>query len=535
MKRIYVIIKVWSLLVLVVWAVSCEQFLTEDPKGRLATQTFFTNKNDLNLAINSLYQIVAEAQHANHYTGTNFLAGDDITTHPASNKQPLREHDQYEVSDNNAWMPYLWEQRWKMVKAANFIINNVARTPEISEAEIRSAIAQASYWRAYAYFYLVQTWGPVPVMLEEEIDYSAPLAAIEDIYNLIVSDLKVAEEAPILYTAAPYVRNGMNIAVSQGAAKATLAYVYLSMAGWPLNRGAEYYQMAAAKAGEVIDAADNGAYYYTLLDEYWKVYSWTYNDQNPEVILGIYYNRDRTANASTVTDFLQDMQYGGGWDDTHGEIKFWKEFPEGPRKDASYFPKLLLSDGILHDWWWDTEPSSRAVVAPCFIKSLEGADRGTEFDYTDPRGLSYSGEKMHQAVRLSEIYCWYAEAIGRSGQVTARAVDVLNRVRNRADGKESNLYSTAMTPEQLAEAAYNEHGWEIGGYYWGCIASRARDMFRMYRIKDHFEYRKQNPMIEVAPGVFRNEDVPVTGNWDDSKMYCPYPYGDVILNPNLKR
>jgi hypothetical protein len=520
---------------LLLGTVACEDFLTEDPKGRLATQTFFSNKNDLNLALNALYQIVADAQHANHYTGTNLLAGDDITTHPASNKQPLREHDQYEVSDNNAWMPYLWQNRWAMVKAANFVINNAAKTPEVSEADIRTALAQAHYWRAYAYFYLVQTWGPVPVMLEEVVDYEAPLAPVEEIYELIVADLKIAEQAPVLYTSAPYARNGMNISVSQGAAKATLAYVYLSMAGWPLNRGTEYYQLAAAKAKEVIDAADNGTYYYTLLDEYGKVYSWTYNDQNPEVILGIYYNRDRTVNMSTVTDFLQDMQHGGGWDDTHGEIKFWKNFPDGPRKEASYFPKLLLNDGVLHDWWWDTDPPSRAVVAPCFIKTAEGADRGTEFDYTDPRAISYNGEKMHQVVRLSEVYCWYAEAVGRSGQVNAQAVDVLNRVRNRADGKASNLYSTGMTPDQLAEAAYDEHGWEIGGYYWGCIAPRARDMFRMYRMKEHFEYRKQNPMIEVAPGVFRNENVPVAGTWDDSKMYIPYPYGDVILNPNLKR
>ena len=29
------------------------------------------------------------------------------------------------------------------------------------------------------------------------------------------------------------------------------------------------------------------------------------------------------------------------------------------------------------------------------------------------------------------------------------------------------------------------------------------------------------------------EAVAVTGTWDDSKMYVPYPYEDVILNPNL--
>ncbi|KAF5080242.1 Starch-binding associating with outer membrane [anaerobic digester metagenome] len=521
-------------MLLLLWMASCNDFLTEDPKGRLATQSFFSEKSDLDASLNALYFVVADAQYANHYTGTNFLAGDDITTHPASNKQSLREHDQFGVSDNNAWMPYLWEQRWKIIKAANFIINNAGRTPEASDEEIKSAIANASYWRAFAYFYLVTTWGPVPVMLEEEINYDAQLQSVEKIYELIIQDLKTAEEnCPASYAKAPYARNGMNIAVSQGAVKATMAYIYMVMAGWPLNKGTEYYRLAAEKAKEVIDGVENGTYYYTLLDEYWKVYSWEFNDNNPEVLLGVYYNRDRKSNMSSACDFLQDMKQGG-WGDTNGEIKFWKEFPEGPRKEATYFPKIMLSDGKLYDWWYDTDPPSRAVVAPVFMKTVEGAVRGTEFDYSNPSRISSSGEKQHQVIRLSQVYCWYAEAIGRSGQVNTKAIEGLNKVRNRADGKESNIYHSGMTPEELAEAAYNEHGWEIAGYYWGGLASRARDMFRMYRYKDHFEFRKENPLIEVAPGVFRKEAVPVTGAWDDGKMYIPYPYKDVILNPNLK-
>ena len=523
------------LLILVGWGMaSCESFLSEDPKGQLATENFFTNQSDLEASLNALYRVVADAQHANHYNGTNFLVGDDISTHPASNKQPLREHDQFAVSDNNAWMPYLWEQRYRIVKAANFVINNAARTPGVDEKLIKSAVGQASFWRAFAYFYLVTTWGPVPVMLEEKIDYGAELWSEEKVYELIVNDLKVAEtDCPENYTEEPYTRNGVNIAVNKGAAKAALSYVYMAMAGWPLNKGTQYYEMAAAKAKEVIDGVENGTYRYALLDQYWKVYSWEYNDKNPEVLVGVYYNMDRQKNMSVVTDFLQDMKQAG-WGDTNGEIKFWKEFPEGPRKEATYFPKIMLSDGKLYDWWYDTDPPSRAVVAPCFNKSTEGAERGTEFDYADPRAIPYSGEKQHQVIRLAEVYCWYAETVGRSGKTDAKAVEVLNKVRNRADGKESNIYSMSMTPEELAEAAYNEHGWEIAGYYWSGFAPRARDMFRMFRYKQHFEYRKENPPIEVAPGIFRKEAVPVTGAWDDKKMYVPYPFEDASLNKNLK-
>ena len=51
----------------------------------------------------------------------------------------------------------------------------------------------------------------------------------------------------------------------------------------------------------------------------------------------IYYNRDATGQSAPLTDFLQDMKQAG-WGDTNGEINFWMNFPEGPRKDATYFP-----------------------------------------------------------------------------------------------------------------------------------------------------------------------------------------------------
>lgn len=513
---------------------SCSDFLDEHPNGQIPDKDFFVSKEDVDASLHALYSVIATSQASNNYIGTNFLAGDDISTHPSSNKQPLREFDQFCPTDNNAWMATLWEQRYKVIKAANFIINNVERTPNTAPEVIQNALAQARYWRAYSYFYLVTTWGKVPVMLKDEIDFNAVPWTEEKIYELIVDDLKFAESEnrlPALYTQEPFGRGGFNMAVSEGAAKATLSYVYMCMAGWPLNKGAEYYKLAAKKAEEVIDKAENKTYYYRLLDNYADVYSIRYKDNNPELLLGIFYNRDRTPNSIPLTDLPQDAKQNG-WGDTNGEIKFWKDFPEGPRKEASYMPKIILSDGKLHDWW-DDPNGQREVVAPVFMKTIESATRGKDFDYKDPTALPANGEKTTQVIRLSEVYCWYAEAMARSGQINQKAVDMLNRVRNRADGKQTNLYTLSMGAEKLAEAAYNEHGWEMAGYYWSGFATRARDMFRMYRFKDHFEFRKQNPEIEVAPGVKRKEKVAVTGSWDDSKMYAPYPYEDAILNPNL--
>lgn len=524
MKRIYTILSI------AVLAVSCG-FLEEDPRGKQASDGFFSSPQDLDASLNSLYYIVALSQQANNLIGTNFLSGDDISTHPASNKQSLREFDQYDVKSNNAWMQTLWEQRFKVIKAANFIINNAGRTPGADAMAIKETIAQAHFWRAFSYFYLVTTWGSVPVMLKEEIDYNAPLKSESAIYELILSDLKIAEEGcPIKYSKAPYLQNDINYAVSQAAVKATMAYVYMCMAGWPLNK-AECYELAAAKALEVITGVENGTYYNELMANFSDIHSMSHNWTNKELLLGIYYNRDRTSNASPATDCLLEMT--GGWGDTNGEIKFWKEFPEGPRKDATYFPQIMLN-GVLRDWWHDTDPATREVVAPVFCKTAEGAVRGEDFDYTSPDGCIAYGEKTLQVIRLSQVYCWYAEAVGRSGKGDkAKAAEVLGKVAARAYNADNKPDFASMSYEELAEAAYNEHGWEVAGYYWSGFATRSRDMFRMNRFKDHFEYRVGNPLIEVAPGIFRNEKVPVSGSWSDSKMYAPYPFTDSSLNPWL--
>ncbi len=46
-------------------------------------------------------------------------------------------------------------------------------------------------------------------------------------------------------------------------------------------------------------------------------------------------------------------------------------------------------------------------------------------------------------------------------EINDQAVKVLNEVRNRADGEDTDKYTTDMSPDKLAEAAYDEHGWEM--------------------------------------------------------------------------
>jgi hypothetical protein len=155
-------------------------------------------------------------------------------------------------------------------------------------------------------------------------------------------------------------------------------------------------------------------------------------------------------------------------------------------------------------------------------------------------------DQIHQLVRLAEVYLFYAEAVGRAGQTNARAIELLNKVRNRADGygpvavrpEGQNVYPAGMSADELAEAAYKEHGWEIAGWYWGAIAPRANDMQRMDRLKDHFNKRKADPeyvFIDPDTGeqIRVREQFGVEGDWHQSKMFAPYPAEEVERNPIL--
>jgi hypothetical protein len=533
------------------FAVSCNDFLEEDAKGRLLTNTAFTQKSDLEGAVNVLYRQVSRAT----FGLTEFIhaqAGDDLSTHRASNKAMIREWDRYNISTGNDRLLNCWKGKWLVIKAANFILNGAEGTPGATQEEIDYALGQAHFWRAWAYFYMVRAYGPLPKVLTTEQEYDTPLSTVAEIFDLIVDDLKAAEQKlPASYTATPKSKNGVNVVPSKGAAQAVLSYTYMTMAGWPLNKGAEYYNLAANEALKVIDGAESGAYYYQLYDEYWKIHSKQENHKNKEAICAVYYSLsfgDGDSSEAARGVINDTPGCSGGWDDSQAEIGYWVSFPDGPRKTATY-PEWTYNTGDkqCYRWWSNKLPSENQ--RPFFGKSGFPDGEG-EYDFTKSRSEQSGGwgEQIHQLVRLAEVYLFYAEAVGRAGQTNARAIELLNKVRNRADGygpvatrpEGSNIYPAGMSASELAEAAYNEHGWEIAGWYWGAIAPRVNDMQRMDRIKDHFNKRKDNPEYSFTDPdtgetirVREHDALRVEVEWSQAKMYAPYPEQDARRNPAL--
>ena len=548
---------------------SCGDFLDEDPKGQLNPETFYTIEDDYTAGVNTLYDKVNQTQ-----SWTNPMypqwQGDDITANPGSNKQACAALDAFDSDGANKGVTEAWTQHYAVIKTANLIIEGSEKFPG-DKAKIATALGNAHFWRAYSYYYLVRVFGKLPIITKTNIEqFDAQPSEIEKVYELIVQDLKNAiNELPTGYDKEPARLFGVDVWATKQAAQSTLAAVYMSMAGYPLNKGTEYYKLAAELAKDVI--TNNGTYGFILNPDWKEVYSMG-NNYNMETVLGInndakgWWDHDSQLSSCCRFEGLGD----GGWGDAWGEIAFWKRYPEGPRKNAIYAPKVTFQETITEKigdkevkkdkiskavYWWELDNNGKPVVDayhPMFtIFTVNADEKGNmlkqPYDYM---GINYKGmvnDRRHNLIRYSEVLLWYAESAARAGlSDLTEAKNCLKQVRSRAVtdvenvtlGDGTTVKIDNMSAAQLAEACYIEHGWEVAGN-WVSMVTRRSDELRMDELKKNFEYRVANAPIVVAKEGGKEytakESVTVKGTWSEDRIYCPYPTTDGEKNPNLKR
>lgn len=548
---------------------SCSDFLDEDPKGQLNPETFYTIEDDYTAGVNTLYDKVNQTQ-----SWTNPMypqwQGDDITANPGSNKQACAALDAFDSDGANKGVTEAWTQHYAVIKTANLIIEGSEKFPG-DKAKIATALGNAHFWRAYSYYYLVRVFGKLPIITKTNIEqFDAQPSEIEKVYELIVQDLKDAiNELPTGYDKEPARLFGVDVWATKQAAQSTLAAVYMSMAGYPLNKGTEYYKLAAELAKDVI--TNNGTYGFILNQDWKEVYSMG-NNYNMETVLGInndakgWWDHDSQLSSCCRFEGLGD----GGWGDAWGEIAFWKRYPEGPRKNAIYAPKVTFQETITEKigdkevkkdkiskavYWWELDNNGKPVVDayhPMFtIFTVNADEKGNmlkqPYDYM---GINYKGmvnDRRHNLIRYSEVLLWYAESAARAGlSDLTEAKNCLKQVRSRAVtdvenvtlGDGTTVKIDNMSAAQLAEACYIEHGWEVAGN-WVSMVTHRSDELRMDELKKNFEYRVANAPIVVAKEGGKEytakESVTVKGTWSEDRIYCPYPTTDGEKNPNLNR
>src|SRR5690606_25372824 len=150
------------------------------------------------------------------------------------------------VSTISGTMDGVWNGAYETINIANGAIKYIPTISFNDATKQKQLIAEAKFFRAYNYFYLVKTFGDVPLVTEptEALDnLEVERTPIDQVYGLIESDLKEAVDALPSKTFA-----ANNHRITKYVAAMTLANVYFQQ-----GKNTE----AAQYAKEVINSPHN--------------------------------------------------------------------------------------------------------------------------------------------------------------------------------------------------------------------------------------------------------------------------------------
>jgi starch-binding outer membrane protein, SusD/RagB family len=398
--------------------------------------------------------------------------------------------------------------------------------PELTKVD-NDLKGELYFLRAYCYFKLARFFGTPPLVTDIEVNYLIEKPSYRQVYEFIEEDMiRALELLPETYHEARIPGETPN----KGTAKALLAEIYLSMAGFPVNDTSKYAE-AARLAGEVIESAD--LYNYALLDD--LTYLWRNDNRyNPETVFGLYFDEDgeetqNTIGASSIcTYFAEDpLEVCGGY---QTEFKFYKTFPNNYRRYNSFVTGHYIQNTF--DTLNGYEESLifqpyEPLVNPCefvgYVVSLKWLDRST-YDRGEAR-WDFKNQITLYLLRYAQTLLTYAEAKARSGNLDESCFEVVNQIRRRANNLDIHVSSefdltTDLTSEQFLDSTVWERAWEL------CTEPDGRwfDIIRLDLKNRMAEFRYPQDYPTYVDDKYLNED------W----YFYLIPQEDRWLNPNFE-
>ena len=442
--------------------------LTQEPESFITEEDYWSaiDQQSLQKAADALYNDLWQGNYGfNSRLQRLNVCADDITYRAAKANNELAYYGRLtpNLTANDADFSTTWTLFYKVISSSNKIIKGTTIPTDEEEAKaFKEILGEAYFMRGLSYFYLVRLYGDVPLLLEDdEAIITMPRTAVSEIYDKAI--------VPSLKTAAEWLPNqgrSGNSTPSKWAAKACLADVYMTMAGWPLNKGTEYYGLAAAEAQDIIDNA-NGAGL-SLTTKYSDLWKEANKSQTNEVMFALQHSsKHKLASNYGKSYYPSDYAPNAGWADYYGDEDFFLTYPEDARKEHNYMTEWKVKSG-------DVIPYTQSA------DKLPAISKYYDYDEGDP-GKSAQANGITCIYRYAEVLLMYAEASTRAtNTVNAVALDAIQEVQIRAGYQDKGLpLTTTNDPTEFLKDVSNERGWEF-------FAEMKRwfELVRLEKVKD---------------------------------------------------
>jgi len=470
----------------------CTKTLQQNPKGQLTGNSAINTLPGLQAAVLGAYEPLKNGYtsgFASSAVVAVLMGSDDLTTHPASNKQDFRQMDQFDVTNTNGRTPVIWLGCYKSIFNLNNIINNYKSTAG-PVTSVNQLAGEAYFLRAFSYFWLVRLFNNIPLVTTST--YNSSLLSITKspataIYKLIENDLQQAQQLLPFNKPAPGRPNA-------GSAMALLAEVYLMEGGYPINDQSKY-TLAAATAQSVIN--NKALYGFALVPDLSTLWSGTSTAINtPEAEFEFEFDA-AAGNPNSVYGKSPTPGDEGGWDDYFCEINFFNNFPAGPRKDATFHTTFITGNGMIP--WQDGQTRH-----PYYQKF--------RVNTPVPNYLTSATSMSLVLLRYAQTLLTFAEAQTRAtGAVSSDAYAAVNAIRVRAGLPPLS----GLSVTDFENAVVQERAWEFAGEY-----TRWFDLVRLQ-------------LVESANANKNPGDLQPINGITKADYFLPIPFVDIQINPNL--
>ncbi|MGL5683760.1 MAG: RagB/SusD family nutrient uptake outer membrane protein [Marinifilaceae bacterium] len=196
MDKYYNIMSKAAIVFIILITSGCNAWLDLDPENNQTSATYWNTKEDVEAVINNGYTLMKSCLEK--YIQWGEVRGDGmmLDAKATSDEQKIVELQILTTNGICNWAPF-----YKVIASANAVIKygpTVLEKDKSFKLELSNAyVAEAMFQRALCYFYLVRTFGEVPLVLEPYVDDSAPFMVKKnseaEILNQILSDLDWAK------------------------------------------------------------------------------------------------------------------------------------------------------------------------------------------------------------------------------------------------------------------------------------------------------------------------------------------------------
>lgn len=551
-------------------AVSCSDFLNRPSEDSYTTEQYYTNDTQVEQGVNYLYNSPWYDIIRFYIYGSETMAGNVY--------QGQSAYTTLTVNGTDGDLKNMSYSLWAVNSHCNTVINNILRSTGASQEKKNQSIGEALSWKAMAYFFLVRTFGDVPIIHDNTESIKAGnyndvyKVQKDDVYEYIVMTLEKAIE---LLPKNPYI--GVYNRIDYYAAEALLAKVYLTRAGVSGTLNNDYLAKARDYAKDVIlnsgrSLTPNYSDIFRLSPKVFQqtgenLFSWLWTSSS-----GIWTAQNSIQSDIGLTGF---GDFGDLWGDWKGptvdlQAAFGVSAADEPttrenEKDTRRKATMMMF-GDQYDYFW-TDRGGFDFYR--FFYDSDYAVNGSNGDWACASGANYCkhlyGDNAdHKAalgvdaskmcyqlpthiLRLGDIYLVYAEACFLTGD-SATALEYVNKIRERAgaDKLDSISYEDIWKERRLELALEGDRWYDYvrRSYYDvdACIADLKAQKrssynglaaaYRNYVVSSTGEY--------VGPGANAWDNSEITYKGDEelvdvkaSMFTLPFPTEDVVLNPHV--